>query len=77
MIAVWPTSRTNNRLVVKPQSLCINLEESALIKVLGGRGKESLYTGCVYMPTTTASVSMMDACYENLKEDFLIFKEKG
>ena len=29
------------------------------------------------MPTTTASVSTMDACYENLKEDVLIFKEKG
>ena len=26
------------------------------------------------MPTTTASVSTMDACYENLKEDVLIFK---
>ena len=29
------------------------------------------------MPTTTASVSTMDACYKNLKEDVLIFKEKG
>ena len=29
------------------------------------------------MPTTTASVSTMDVCYENLKEDVLIFKEKG
>ena len=29
------------------------------------------------MHTTTASVSTMDACYENLKEDVLIFKEKG
>ena len=55
----------------------INLEESAWIKVRGGRGKESLYIGCVYMPTTTASVSMMDACYKNLKEDVLIFKENG
>ena len=36
-----------------------------------------LYIGCVYMPTTTASVSTMDACYENLKEDVFIFKEKG
>ena len=55
----------------------INLEESAWIKVRGGRGKESLYIGCIYMPTTTASVSTMDACYKNLKEDVLIFKEKG
>ena len=29
------------------------------------------------MPTTTASVSTMDACYENLKEDVLIFNEKS
>ena len=28
------------------------------------------------MPTTTASVSTMDACYKNLNEDVLIFKEK-
>ena len=28
------------------------------------------------MPTTTASASMTDAFYENLKEDVLIFKEK-
>ena len=55
----------------------INLEESAWIKVRKGRGKESLYIGCVYMPTTTANVSTMDACYENLKKDVLIFKEKG
>ena len=55
----------------------IYLEESAWIKVHGGRGKESLYIGCIYMPTTTASVSTMDACYENLKEAVFIFKEKG
>ena len=47
----------------------IKLEECAWIKVHGGRSKESLYIGCFYMPTTTASVSTMDACYENLKED--------
>ena len=46
----------------------INLEESTWIKVRGGRGKEYLYIGCVYMPTSTASVSTMDACYENLKQ---------
>ena len=53
----------------------INLEESAWIKVRGGRGKESLYIGCVYMPTTTASVSTMDACYENRKMS-LFLREK-
>ena len=53
----------------------VNLEGSAWIKVRGGRGREDI--GCVHMPTTTASASTMDACYENLKEDVLIFKEKG
>ena len=55
----------------------INLEESAWIKVCGGRSKESLNIGCVCMPMTTASVSTIDACYENLRENVLIFKEKG
>ena len=55
----------------------INLEESARIKVRGGRGKESLYIGCAYMPTTIVSVSTMNACYDSLKQDVLIFKEKG
>ena len=55
----------------------LNLEGSAWIKVRGGRGKESLYIGCIYMPTTTARISTMDAWYENLMEDFLIFKEQG
>ena len=54
----------------------INLEEGVWIKVRGGSGKEYLYIGCVYMPTTTPSVCMMDACYENLKEDVLSFKGK-
>ena len=55
----------------------VNLEGSAWIKVHGGRGREALYIGCIYMTTTTASASTMDACYENLKEDVLIFKEEG
>ena len=55
----------------------INLEESAWIKVRRGRGKESVYIGCIYMPTTTTTVSTMNTCYKNLKEDVLIFKEKG
>ena len=30
-----------------------------------------------FIVITTARVSTMDACYKNLKEDVLIFKEKG
>ena len=53
-----------------------NLEGSAWIKVRGGRGREALYIGCVYMPTTTGSASTMDACYENYKENVLILRKK-
>ena len=29
------------------------------------------------MPTDSTSVSVMDSCYERLKEDVLSFREKG
>ena len=50
---------------------------SILTKLTEGRCTDSLYIECIYMPTTTASVYMMDACYKKLKEDVLIFKKKG
>ena len=40
------------------------------------RGRETLYIGCVYMPTDSASISVVDSCYERLKEDVLSFREK-
>ena len=40
------------------------------MKVHGGRGREALYIGCVYMPTDSNSVSVF-------KEDVLSFKQKG
>ena len=43
----------------------------------GGGGREALYIGCVYMPTDSNSVSVMDSVYEQLKEDVLSFKQKG
>ena len=45
-------------------------------KIRSERGREALYIGCVYMPTESTSVSVMDSCYERLKEDVLSFKEK-
>ena len=36
-----------------------------------------MYIGCVYMPTDSNSVSVMDSVYEQLKEDVLSFKQKG
>ena len=32
---------------------------------------------CVYMPTDSMSVAVLDTCYERLKEDVLSFREKG
>ena len=46
------------------------------MKIRSERGREALYIGCVYMPTDSTSVSVMDSCYERLKEDVLSFREK-
>ena len=37
----------------------------------------SLYIGCVYMPTDSTSVSVMESCYVRIKEDVLSFRGKG
>ena len=47
------------------------------MKVHGGRGRSALYIGCVYMPTDSTSVAVVDSCYDRLKEDVLCFREKG
>ena len=47
------------------------------MKVRGGRGRKALYICCVYMPTDSTSVSVIDNSYEKLKEDGLSFKLKG
>ena len=52
-------------------------EESVWMKVRGGRGREVLYICCVYMPTDSTSVPVIDSSYEKLKEDVLSFKQKG
>ena len=44
-------------------------EESVWMKVRGERGRLALYIGCVYMPTDSTSVVVLDTCYERLKED--------
>ena len=55
----------------------VKYEESVWMKVRTERGREALYIGCVYMPTDSASISVVDSCYERLKEDVLSFREKG
>ena len=55
----------------------VNYEESIWLRIWGQRGREVLFLGCVYMPTESSSVSVLNTCYELLKEDVLNFKEKG
>ena len=55
----------------------VKYEESVWMKLHTERGREALYIGCVYMPTSSTSVSVMESCYERLKEDMLSFREKG
>ena len=55
----------------------VKYEESVWMKIHSERGREALYIGCVYIPTDSTSVSVMDSCYERLKEDVLSFWEKG
>ena len=46
------------------------------MKVGGERGRSALYIGCVYMPTDSTSVAVMESCYGRLK-DVLSFREKS
>ena len=39
------------------------------MKVRSERGREALYTGCVFMPTDSTRMSVVDSFYEKLKED--------
>ena len=43
-------------------------EERVWMKVQGERGRLALYIRCVYMPTDSTSVAVLDTCYERLKE---------
>ena len=47
------------------------------MKVRGERGRSALYIGCVYMPTDSTSVAVVESCYGRLKKDVLSFREKG
>ena len=37
------------------------------MKVRSEKGRETLYTGCVYMPTDSISNFVVDTCYARLK----------
>ena len=42
------------------------------MKLCGGRGKEALYIGCIYMSTALGVFLLLMVCkYEELKEDIL------
>ena len=47
------------------------------MKVRSERGISALYIGCVYMPTDSINVAVVESCYGRLKEDVLSFREKG
>ena len=51
-------------------------EESVWMKVWGERGRLALCIGCIYMPTDSTSVAVLDACYEKFKEYVLSFRER-
>ena len=55
----------------------VNYEESMWIKVKGERGRTTLFLGCVYMPTDSENVSIIESSYDELKEDVLVMKERG
>ena len=55
----------------------MNYEESMWIKVKGERGWNTLYLGCVYIPTDSENVSIIESSYSALKEDVLGMQERG
>ena len=55
----------------------VSYEQSMWIKVKGENGRNTLFLGCVYMPTDSESVSVIESSYEELKEDVLRMKERG
>ena len=46
------------------------------MKIRSERGREALYIGCVYMPTDSTSISVMDSVMKGLKKMFLVCREK-
>ena len=46
------------------------------MKVRGERGRSALYIGCVYMPTDSTSVAVVESCYGRLKEDVLSLEKR-
>ena len=50
-------------------------DESVWMKVHGGRGRSDLYIGCVYMPTDSTSVAVVDS--NRLKEDVLALERRA
>ena len=54
----------------------VSYEQCMWIKVKGENGRNTLFLGCVYMPTDSESVSVIESSYEELKEDVLRMKER-
>ena len=54
----------------------VRYEETVWMKVRGERGRSALYIGCVYMPTDSTSVAVVECCYGKLKEDYLVLEKR-
>ena len=46
-------------------------------EVCGERGRSALFVCCVYFPTDSSSVAVVDSCDDRFEEDVLGFTEKG
>ena len=55
----------------------VKYADSVWIKVRGRRERTALFVGCVYIPTDSTSIAIVDSCYDRFKEDVLGFREKG
>ena len=55
----------------------VKYEESVWMKVHGGIGRETLYIGCVFMPTDSNSLSVMDRVFmKSLRRICLVLNRK-
>ena len=50
----------------------MNYEGSKWVEVKGERGRNTLFWGCVYMPTDSENVSVIESSYSKLKENVFV-----
>ena len=55
----------------------VKYDDSVWMKVRGERGRSALFVCCVYLPTDSSSVAVVDNYYDRDKKDVLGFREEG